>query len=263
MQFTGRPNTIRTKESLFKNWVDGYLKPDGSNLDAAVKIWEENLEPNSVRQVLYVAKEATRLSKGVELDIRSHIRRVMRSKQQKMVTALSKEEIVALTPVIRASYPKLYLPYMIALNTGMRRGEVWGLQWDDIDLLNDSITIQRSYSGPTKSGKTRVVPISFALEKALLAVCPRKSYNSVEAVIKSLWDPNPMLRAAAKKAGLRESNLTFHVLRHTFCTMALEAGRSPALVSRMAGHASIATTLSIYWSVSNKTKLDLGFLPDE
>lgn len=260
MKFTGRPNTIRTKESLFYNWVEKNLKTDGSNLDAAVAIWEENLEPHSVRQVLYVAKEAVRQSKGTELDIKPHVQRVMRSKQQKTVSALSKEEIVALTPIVRADFPKLYLPYMLGLHTGMRRGECWGLRWDDVDILNDRITIQRSYAGPTKSGKTRTVPISKALEGALLAVMPRKSYNCLEAVIKSKFDPNPMLRAAAKKAGLRESDLTFHVLRHTFCTLALEAGRSPALVSRMAGHASIATTLSLYWSVADREKLDLGFL---
>lgn len=262
MQFTGRPNTIRTKESLYKNWVEKYLKADGSNLDAAVSIWEENLEPHSVRSVLYVAKEAVKNSTGVEMAIKTHVKRVMRSKQQKMVQSLTQDEIVRLSALVKVSYPKLYLPYMLALNTGMRRGEVWGLQWDDVDILNNTITVQRSYRGPTKSGKTRVIPISFALEKALLAVCPRSSYNLVAGVVKSSFDPNPLLRAAAKKAGLRESNLTFHTLRHTHATLALEAGRSPALVSRQLGHSLVSTTINQYWNVTEE-KLDLGFLPNE
>ena len=258
MQFTGRPNTIRTKESLFYHWIQNGLKTDGSNLDEMVKIWEANLQPHSVRQVLYVAKEAVRLKTGTELDIKAHVSRVMRSKQQKEVNALSKEEIVALSATCKASDKKLYLPYMLALHTGMRRGEVWGLQWDDIDILNNAITVQRSYDGPTKSGKTRVVPISSALEKLLLAHCPRKSYNSTELVIKSKFDPNPRIKRLCKKAGVRE--FTFHTLRHTFATLALEAGRSPALVSRTLGHSKVSTTLDIYWS-SGKEAINLEFLP--
>ena len=259
---TGRPNTLRTKDSLFHHWISIHLNPDGSNLDDCVKMWQDRLAPSTVKSLLHLAKECVKNMSGTDLDIRSHLRAVARSKQQKMITALSLDEIVRLTSVVRASYPKLYLPYMLALHTGMRRGEVWGLQWDDIDILNDTITVQRSYRGPTKSGKTRVIPISFALEKALLAVCPRSSYNLVAGVIKSIFDPNPLLRAAAKKAGLRESNLTFHTLRHTHATLALEAGRSPALVSRQLGHSKISTTIDQYWNATEE-KLDLGFLPDE
>ena len=257
----GRPNTIRTKDSLYYHWIHGHMEDDGSNIDECVKIWMDRLSPSTVKSLLHLAKECVKHEKGIELDVKSHLRLVARSKQQKMVTTLSTEEIVSLTAVVKASFPKLYLPYMLGLHCGLRRGEVWGLQWDDIDILNDTITVQRSYRGPTKSGKTRVLPISFALEKALLADMPLKSYNYT-GVIKSLFDPNPLLRAAAKKAGVRETNLTFHVLRHTHATLALEAGRSPALVSRQLGHSLVSTTINLYWGSTGET-LDMGFLPDE
>lgn len=257
MQFTGRPNTIRTKESLFYNWIDTQLNHDGSNLDACVKMWEEHLEPHSVRQVLYVAKEVVKRATGKELEITPHVSRVMRSKQQKEPNALSEEEIVKLTRSCKASDKKLYFPFMLALHTGMRRGEVWGLTWDDIDILNDRITVSKSYNGPTKNGRTRMVPISSELEKIILAHMPIKSYNCTEHVIKS-FDPNPRIKRLCKKAGVRE--FTFHALRHTFATLALEAGRSPALVSRTLGHSNVATTLNLYWS-AGKEAIDLGFLP--
>jgi len=259
MQFKGRPNTISTKKSLYNNWVENILiKPDGSNLDDAVAIWEESLEPSSIKAVLYVAKEAVRHWSGIDLDIKGHIKRVSRSKQEKEVQALTKEEIVALSAACEASDPKLFLPFMLALHTGMRRGEVWGLRWEDVDILNNRIHVKRSYGGPTKSGKSRIVPISYALEKVLMAHLPTKSYNCIERVIRSSWDPNPRLRAACKGAGVRSIN--FHALRHTFATLALEAGRSPALVSRTLGHATISTTLDLYWSVG-KEGLDMSFLP--
>jgi integrase len=270
MKFTGRSNTIRTKKSLFMNHIADRLTKDGSNLDELVAEWESKLQPATVKSLLYLAKDAVKDAGGGDLEIKSHIKRVGRSQQQKMVRALSHKEIVALSAVVKANYPKLFLPMMIALHTGMRRGEVWGLTYDDIDILNDTITVQRSYTGPTKSGKSRVIPISFALEKILLAELPGCSYDCIghsakrtESLVPSTFDPNPMLRRAAKQAGLRESQtITFHVLRHTFATLALESGVSPRLVSKTLGHAQVSTTLDIYWA-STGEKINLSFLPDE
>lgn len=254
---TGRPNTIATKTSLLCRWVYPVLNTDGSNLDKAVKLWEQQLEPNSVKSVLYIAKAWVKHSTGKDLDIRAHISRVGRSQQQKLPSALSQKEIVALT---RACPPSesLHLPLQIAINTGMRRGEVFGLTWDDVDILGNKIMVSKSYKGPTKSGKSRILPISYALEKVLLAHVPIKGYNCLETVVKKNFDPNPHLKRACKLAGIRE--ITFHALRHTFATLALEAGRSPRLVSSMLGHCKVSTTLDCYWNVMNED-LDLGFLP--
>jgi integrase len=154
----------------------------------------------------------------------------------------------------------------------MRRGEIWGLRWDDIDVLNDRITVQRSYDGPTKSGKSRIIPISFTLEQIFLADERFISYNCIGKksnrkrsknmnVIPHNFDPNPLLRELMKKAGVPQEGRTFHSLRHTFSTLALESGRSPILVSKALGHAKLSTTIDIYWNVS-KEKLDLGFLDE-
>ncbi len=263
MEFEGRPNTIKTKQSLFKNWVEPNLDPDGRNFDEVVKAWETQLEPNTVKSLIYIARDWVRQNTGTELATRKHITRVSRSKQQGMVRAFSKAEIWLLTRECEADDP-LWLPMMISLHTGMRRGEVWGLTWADVDVLNDQITIQRSYDGPTKSGKSRIVPISFTLEKILLASSGFLTYNKgkkkrSKSVIESNFDPNPRLRRLMKKTGVEEGGRTFHSFRHTFATLALEAGRSPKLVSLCLGHAALSTTLDCYWQAS-KEKLDLGFL---
>jgi len=261
---TGRPNTIRTKDSLFKNWIYPHLNQTGSDLDQAVAIWEAHLQPNTVKSLLYLAKQTVKDVSGVDLDITAHVKRVGRVQQQKLPSALSQKEIVALTRACKASDPELYLPVVLASNTGMRRGEVWGLQWNDIDILKSNITVQRSYDGPTKSGKSRVIPISFALEKAILAHPNFLSYNSIgggkrsQNIVPVIFDPNPRLKRACKEAGVREIN--FHSLRHSFATLALEAGRSPMLVSKCLGHSKISTTLDLYWA-STGENLDLEFLP--
>ncbi len=267
MAIEGRKNTIRVKTSLYNNHIKGKLAPDGKNLGAMVTQWEVDLQPATVKSLLYLAKDTCR-DAGTEIDIKPHIKRVSRSQQQKMVHALGSKEIVALGAVIKADFPKLWLPYSIGINTGMRRGEVWGLKHDDIDILASRITIQRSYSGPTKSGKPRVIPISFALEREFLAFQCGSSYNRVGAnrvknVVPHIFDPNPMLRRAATQAGLGDpQKLTFHTLRHSFATLALESGVSPRLVSSTLGHSTVATTLSIYWASTGES-IDLGFLPSE
>jgi ATP-dependent helicase/nuclease subunit A len=271
MEFDGRPNTVKTKQSLWKNWVEPNLNPDGSNLAAVVNLWEAHLKPNTVKSLIYIAKDWVRQNTGKDLEVRKHVTRVGRSQQQEMPRAFSKAEIVALVDALDPSDP-LYLPFMIGLHTGMRRGEVWGLTWDDIDVLKDQITIQRSYDGPTKTGKSRIVPISFKLEQVFLAIPEFITYNTYRAkgkrkrsannnVVPNNFDPNPQLRGLMKKAGVPQEGRTWHSLRHTFATLALEAGKSPKLVSLCLGHSSLSTTLNLYWSTS-KEKLSLDFLDE-
>jgi integrase len=263
MQFdTGRPNTNKTKQCLYDKWIESHLSHTGSNLDQCVKLWESHLQPGSVKSILYVAKEAVKARTGVDLDIKAHVKRLGRSSQQKMVQTLTKPEIVALTRTCKASDPELYLPLVIACQTGMRRGEVFGLQWGDIDVLKGRITVQRSYDGPTKSGKSRVIPISLALEKVLFAIMPISSYNCLgtrrdQNIIPVTFDPGPRLKKACRESNVPE--ITFHALRHSFATLALEAGRSPKMVSVQLGHASVSTTINLYWNVTGDA-LDLGFL---
>ncbi len=261
MQFTGRPNTIRMKESMHRNWIIPHLSDDGSDLDAAVAIWEADLAPASVKTLLYIAKEHVLAASGKALDIKAHVSRVGRSQQQLPPKALSRSEIVALTAVIKAGGP-LYYAYHLALNTGMRRGEVFGLRFQDIDMLRNRILVCRSFEGETKSGKSRYIPISSALEKIVVAHPGFISYNTSKKkrkgnFIKSTFDPNPYLKRACREAGVRE--ITFHALRHTWATLALEAGRSPMLVSKCLGHTQLSTTLDYYWDATGES-LDMGFL---
>ena len=262
MKFTGRPGTIRTKESMHRNWVLPYLADDGSDLDEALATWEGELQPVTIKALLYIAKEHVKAQSGVDLDIKPHVKRLGRAKQQTPPKALTRDELTALSACIPKD-DQLYLPFWIGRETGMRRGEVWGLRWEDVDFLKGQIIVSRSYKGPTKSGKSRAVPISPGLEKILLANLGWKSYNSgskrTGCLIKSTFDPSPALKRACRSAGVRE--ITFHSLRHTFSTLALEAGRSPTLVSKVLGHSTVATTLSIYWSATGE-RLDMGFLDD-
>lgn len=254
-----RPGSSRTYTSLFNKWIIPLM--DGGVWDEArfykcVAFWvnDAQLAPRTVKILIrLLGAEVAHL--GVELPTRAVTTQVMKKVQETEAKALTKEQAMLLLEETKGS--ELHLPVLLALHTGMRRGEVFGLKWADVDIFHGTIKVQRSYDGPTKNGKTRLVPISLLLEKVLLDKIPMKADNSDKPVVPKKFDPNPGLRAACRRAGIPVFN--FHALRHTFATLALEAGRSPKKVQQVLGHSALSTTLNIYWSVSQE-KMDLEFL---
>ena len=160
--------------------------------------------------------------------------------------------------------------YHIAILTGMRRGELAGLKWSEVDLVNGRIQVIQTLGrvtgkklvvGQPKTNRSkRSVALSPDAINLLHEIRGKQITQQTEAA--EGWavtgyvfthpdgtciDPNLVTRAftkAVKKAGL--SHLTIHGLRHTHATMLLEAGINPKVVSERLGHASIATTMDIY-----------------
>ena len=140
----------------------------------------------------------------------------------------------------------------------MRRGEVAALTWHAIDFDREVIVIDRSWSGPTKSGKPRVVPLAPELAAQLkrwrlqtggtlrdLVVRVERVHvvdGERETKLEGLTEDvllAKLTRRACKAAGIEP--ITFHQLRHTFATMVAERMPLPA-VKELLGHADITTT---------------------
>ena len=49
--------------------------------------------------------------------------------------------------------------FTVAIYTGMRAGEIWGLRWEDVDFEEREILVRYSFDGPTKGGKVRRIPM--------------------------------------------------------------------------------------------------------
>ncbi|MBL6974313.1 MAG: tyrosine-type recombinase/integrase [Deltaproteobacteria bacterium] len=69
------------------------------------------------------------------------------------------EEVRKFLEAARAESPVAFAMYCTAVYTGMRAGELCGLQWDNVDVERRLITVQRSYDRPTKTGDIRHVPL--------------------------------------------------------------------------------------------------------
>lgn len=132
--------------------------------------------------------------------------------------------------------PEFLKPILfMALKTGMRQGEILNLQWKEVDLATETISIKN-----TKAKKLREIPIHPELKKKLEAL-PRKSpYVFCDANGNKL-PRNGMVRdhfqQVRSKIGLPE--LTFHALRHNFASELIAKGADVRTVQEYMGHSSL------------------------
>lgn len=244
----GRASTIVTYNSLFKNHIEPFvqLPITEQHLTDLVKHWtREGMSARTIKQMVQLTNQYARWTGQTPLYTAPIIRKIQKSTQDIKIKSLTLKESKLLLDYLSAKHlSTLYMICLFGIHAGLRRGEIFGLQYGDIDALKNRITVSRQHGGlPTKNGKTRTVPLSERLAKAL-ELRDYLTKPSTEAIFQ-IFDPNPDLRKVCNHIKIRE--ITIHDLRHTFATLALESGVSPRTVQSWLGHSSLTTTLNCYW----------------
>ena len=264
--FYGRPSTITTYKSLFKQHIQSLLMDsiDWKNWSEAstyliLDSWnKQKLSKNTKITLIRLLRKYVKFNGGPEINTKYFIKSLERSEQQKEVKTLTSEQASNLMNTTKRLEPKFYPVMLLALHAGLRRGEIFGLRCGDIDMINGKIKISHSYDGPTKNGKSRIVPImSNELSNELIKARNLLLRNPDEKVFEQ-FDPNPILRRLCDHAKI--PILRFHDLRHTFASIALSNQINIKKVSVWLGHSSVTTTLDIYWHLT-KNEPDIDFLP--
>jgi integrase len=155
----------------------------------------------------------------------------LRPENNKRIRFLSEAEERSIRDAIRELYPAREPELDLALHTGMRRGEQFGLRWRDLDLGRGLISLSR-----TKSGKARSIPLNSSAIAAVALL--RKQRGSSDHVCAPM---NGWFRAALQIAGVR--NFRWHDLQHTFASRLCMAGVDLRTIQELLGHGSIVMTV--------------------
>ena len=164
----------------------------------------------------------------------------------------------------RAKEEGYYEMFLLELSTGMRRGELLGLKWSDLNLQSGVLKISRQVvvAGPeiiVQSPKTKSSTRAIVLPPYMLELLSEMKKNKTcEWIFPSPVregeprNPSALLKrfkVILERSGCKE--IRFHDLRHTFATMALENGMDVKTLSDMIGHISAETTLNIYSHITD------------
>lgn len=164
---------------------------------------------------------------------------------------------------------RVYVPVLVGVTTGMRRGEIVALTWPDVDMQAATLTVTKSIeqsksglaikSTKTAKGRRTITLPSITVEalrrhkadqgRERLRLGP--AYQDQDWVCAdpdgSVWKPDSL--SAAFQLLLRNHNLTrirFHDLRHTHASQLLQQGVHPKVVAERLGHSTIVVTLDTY-----------------
>lgn len=186
----------------------------------------------------------------------------LKGKEMKILT---QEEIQRF--LIQAKAEGMYELFLLELTTGMRRGELLALRWDDLDFATGKLRIDKQVypvggkliiSEPKTKAANRTIILPSAMvellaeyKKGVFADLMFPSRTKPEQPI----DPGYVrkrLQVILDRAGCKR--VRFHDLRHTFATLSLENGMDVKTLSTIIGHVSSATTLNTYTHITDEMR---------
>ena len=176
--------------------------------------------------------------------------------EKEFIRVLTPEQITTLLAKVDSYEFKIL--FQLALFSGARQSELFGLKWTDIDWQNRQIEIKRSYNGrrwypPKSKASRRKIDIGPAMVSELKRWRLKSSYSGDEDLIfpddaGNPLDPTSVVRnyfyPALKSAEL--PRIRFHDLRHTYASLLIDQGENIKYIQSQLGHSTPVTTLSVY-----------------
>ena len=282
-----RPSTFKTSQGFLKN----HIKPqignipladltsldlqrfykhllDGGRVDRIeAKKKPKGLAPKTVRNIHQMIGSAYNLAMEQKLVSKNPTQGCALPKvEHKEMRTLTTDQLSAFFQEARDS--GVFALYYIDLTTGLRRGELLGLKWSDIDLEKGDLRVQRQIGRingkiiemPLKT-KNAYRTLSLSADAIDVLVQQRRKTGNSEWVFPSPsggpMSPDSvlhMLHRVLKRAGLPK--VRFHDLRHTFATLSLKSGVDVKTLSGALGHYSAGFTLNTYTHATAQMKQD-------
>lgn len=268
-----RPKVKSSTYASYKNKMDVHVlsrlgsiklqKLKQSDIELLLKQMDATLKASSIRSIFSVLKNC--LSKAISLNLLTEnpcSGLELPKTRRKTVQALSITDQTKLVKEVSSS--QKFFSIMLALQTGLRIGEICGLKWEDIDFESNTLGVNRTVlriqtedkAGrkteiveitPKSNHSQRKIPLTESLKQELLKLQKISTSEYVISNKQKALEPRTIayrFQIVRKKIGLE--NFSFHSLRHTFATRCLEAGGNIATISSLLGHSSTKMTLDCY-----------------
>jgi len=225
------------------------------------------MSPKTVRDSLLVLKMILRYGTGIgawkAIEFRAHF--PTSAERRRELPLLTQSQQKQLLNHLTTHFSFRNLGLLICLHSGLRIGEVCGLQWKDLDLVSGEIHVRKTVSriclndGNDKAYELRIgtpkTPSSvrdIPMSKALLALIRplRKVMDPEFYIASNAADPiepryyREYFHRVLAQLGI--PRVRFHALRHSFATRCIESRCDYKTVSVILGHATISTTLDLY-----------------
>lgn len=209
-------------------------------VERARDILSKRLKPNSVRACLRPLSAALTWAVREEMIPTSPLLGMRQPRRTQSTERLSQVEATTLLKVARESDEHMYIAVALGLRQGLRRGEIFGLRWSDIDLSRGRLTVAQQRGGKTpKSGKARTLP----LNPEMLADFSTWRRQPGDLVCPLSAQKQRSIVALLERAIGRRFDRPYHVLRHTFASLFIDAGGSIVALKELLGHSSLEMSL--------------------
>jgi integrase len=189
-------------------------------------------------------------------------------KENKEMSFLDPEEVKLFLKSTEGAWPYHAL-FWLAVNTGLRRGELLGLEWGDINFDDQTLTVNRQlirkqgYEFEITSPKTKSARRTISLNETTVSKLKKHRKSQLKIRMKATkWEESSLVFTNKKGGFVRPSALRsyfirrlkeveldqirFHDLRHTCASLLLSRGVDPSVISNMLGHSRVSTTLDVY-----------------
>lgn len=223
------------------------------------------LSANTVNEIITVLQSSLKAAFSMGAASKYVGDKIRRPKiKEKTVTCFSKDEQRAIEKAVLSSKNTKYTGIFLCLYTGLRIGELLALTWDDVDLVDATVTVKKTFRNrygkcnvkndekrvidePKSVSSKRVIPLG---EKTVNLLIKAKAKRKTEFVVECRGGA-PTVRGYQKifEALLKKLNIErkgFHSLRHTFATRAIECGMDVKTLSEILGHKNASITLARY-----------------
>jgi integrase len=190
-----------------------------------------NRELTMLRRMVNVALNEGWILKNPFNGSKSIINAADEKHRERILTRAEEERLLLACETDKRAHLKSLI--ILALDTGMRRGELFKLRWQDVDFVNMQICIQATH---TKTQRERYVPLT---PRAMQELEKIKETSITERIF-PFTDVKNSFKGARKEAGLED--VRFHDLRHTAITRLVRGGLPSSEAGKLAGHTQPQTT---------------------